>query len=77
MLAAVIVGSSGQIISPGSCPENVKSVDDLDVQKYLGTWYEYAKYPVYFEAEGKCVTAKYSLKADGTVNVENSLLNEK
>ncbi|XP_073846742.1 apolipoprotein D-like [Musca autumnalis] len=77
VLGAIIVGSSGQVVYPGACPENIKTVESLDLQKYLGSWYEYAKYPVYFESEGKCVTAKYTLNADNTVKVENSLVNEK
>lgn len=77
MLGAILVGTSGQIIYSGPCPDNIQTVDSLDVQKYLGSWYEYGKYPVYFENEGKCVMAKYTLNADGTVKVQNSLVNER
>lgn len=50
---------------------------NFSVDKYLGKWYEYAKYPVYFEADGKCITAQYSLQNNSVVGVKNSLVNEK
>ncbi|XP_061389554.1 apolipoprotein D-like [Musca vetustissima] len=76
ILGAILAGTSAQVIYSGPCPENIQTVDSLDLEKYLGSWYEYGKYPVYFENEGKCVTAKYTLNADGTVRVQNSLVNE-
>ena len=44
----------------------------LDVPRYMGTWYEIAKYPNQFQK--KCVSntrADYSAQADGTVRVVN------
>jgi apolipoprotein D and lipocalin family protein len=51
----------------------VKTIPSLDVQRYLGTWYEIAKYPNWFQK--KCVSntkAVYSANADGTLKVLNS-----
>lgn len=51
----------------------VKTIPTLDVQRYLGTWYEIAKYPNWFQK--KCVgntKAVYSARADGTLKVLNS-----
>lgn len=51
----------------------VKTIPSLDVQRYLGTWYEIAKYPNWFQK--KCVSntkAVYSARADGTLKVLNS-----
>ncbi|XP_065368373.1 apolipoprotein D-like [Calliphora vicina] len=76
-LTALLAVASAQIVSKGACPENVKVVEDFNVEKYLGKWYEYAKYPVYFEADGKCISAEYSLNSSGLVNVKNALINEK
>jgi len=48
----------------------VKTVPELDVQRYMGTWYEIAKYPNWFQK--KCVSntkAVYSIRADGTLKV--------
>lgn len=47
-------------------------VKELDVQKYLGTWYEIARYDHRFERGLVGVTAMYSLRDDGTIKVVNS-----
>jgi len=51
----------------------VKTILTLDVQRYLGTWYEVAKYPNWFQK--KCVSntkAVYSVRLDGNLKVLNS-----
>ena len=51
----------------------VKTIPSLDVQRYLGAWYEIAKYPNWFQR--KCLSntkAVYSARADGTLKVLNS-----
>lgn len=50
----------------------LRVVADLAVPRYMGTWYEIAKYPNWFQK--KCVSmtsADYSLNPDGTVQVIN------
>src|SRR5690606_27228311 len=50
----------------------VRSVEDLDLQRYLGLWYEIGRLPLRFEDDGaRDVTAEYSLRDDGTVQVDN------
>ena len=44
----------------------------IDINKYLGRWYEIAKIPKQFEQNFTNVTADYSLNSDGTINVINS-----
>lgn len=54
----------------------VKTIASLDVPKYLGTWYEIAKFPNWFQR--KCVgntKATYSMRADGNLKVLNSCKN--
>lgn len=56
----------------GDLPE-VQVVDNLDIERYMGTWYLIAALPSVFErqcAEG--TTATYTLNADGTVTVLNA-----
>ena len=51
----------------------VKTIPSLDVPRYMGTWYEIAKYPNWFQR--KCVSntkAVYSARDDGTLKVLNS-----
>jgi apolipoprotein D and lipocalin family protein len=47
-------------------------VKDLDIQKYLGTWYEIARYNHSFERGLVGVTANYSFRKDGKIKVVNS-----
>jgi apolipoprotein D and lipocalin family protein len=51
----------------------VKTIASLDVPRYLGTWYEIAKFPNWFQR--KCLSntkAVYSIKPDGNIRVLNS-----
>lgn len=50
----------------------LKTVESVDVPRYMGTWYEIAKFPIRFENGLVGVTATYSLLPDGTVGVLNS-----
>ncbi|KAM7344100.1 apolipoprotein D-like [Cochliomyia hominivorax] len=77
ILSTLLVLGSAQVFSEGACPSNLKIVEDFSVDKYLGKWFEYAKYPVYFESNGKCINAQYSLSDKANVvNVKNSLVYE-
>ena len=51
----------------------VKTIASLDVPRYMGNWYEIAKFPNWFQK--KCVAntkAVYAIKSDGNVQVLNS-----
>jgi lipocalin len=50
---------------------DIKPVDNLDVNKYMGRWYEIARLPTWFEDGLDYVTATYTLKNDGQVDVLN------
>ncbi len=53
----------------------VRSVDELDLDAYLGLWFEIGRLPLAFEEEGASdVTAEYSLRDDGTLTVDNRCL---
>lgn len=47
------------------------TVDRLDLQRYMGKWYEIARFNHRFERGLKEVTATYTLLPDGKVRVEN------
>lgn len=49
----------------------LSTVQSLDLQRYLGRWYEIARFPNRFEQDCVGVTATYSLNTDGTINVVN------
>lgn len=47
-------------------------VKDLDIEKYIGKWYEIARYDHRFERGLVGVTATYSFGKDGKIKVVNS-----
>jgi len=47
------------------------TVNDLDLNRYLGTWYEIARFPHSFEKNLVGVTATYSLMENGKIKVLN------
>ena len=47
------------------------SVDSVDLQRYLGKWYEIASYPAWFQKGCTGSTAEYSLLPDGKIQVLN------
>ena len=50
----------------------LKTVQYVDLERYLGKWYEIAKYPVVFEKNLVAVTATYSIRDDGKIKVTNA-----
>lgn len=53
-------------------PKGIKPVQDFELERYLGTWYEIARLDHRFERGLTNVTATYSLNDDGSVRVVNS-----
>lgn len=52
-------------------PANVVPVRDFELDRYLGVWHEVARLDHRFERGLEQVTARYSLRDDGTVRVLN------
>lgn len=50
----------------------MQPVADLDLDRYLGLWYEIARYPNRFERDCVAVTAEYTRLDDGRIGVRNS-----
>lgn len=51
---------------------NNATVDVFDLNRYLGNWYELARFNHSFERDMTACTANYSLNEDGTIKVVNS-----
>jgi len=60
----------------GRHPE-LPTVEHLDLQRYLGTWYEIARYPAPFQEGCVATGATYSLREDGGIRVLNRCLVER
>jgi len=52
-------------------PDGVTPVENFELARYLGTWYEIARLDHSFERGLSRVTAEYSLREDGGVRVVN------
>ncbi len=52
-------------------PDNVSPITGFDVNRYLGTWYEIARFDHSFERGLERVSAEYTLRDDGGIKVVN------
>lgn len=61
-----------------SIPQGIQPVENFQLERYLGKWYEIARLDHSFERGLSNVTAEYTLKEDGSVKVLNrGFLDEK
>ncbi|GLT18407.1 outer membrane lipoprotein Blc [Vibrio zhanjiangensis] len=67
LIACVLLILSGCL----GMPKSVEPVDNFELNRYLGTWYEIARLDHSFERGLSDVTAQYSLRSDGGVSVVN------
>ncbi len=67
-----LIALIGLIISSCATHDKLDVVEHVDLQKYLGTWYEIARLPAWFEEGCFGVTATYSMREDGKIKVINS-----
>jgi len=63
-LMALLSGCTG-------VPDGIEPVENLSVERYLGTWYEIARLDHSFERGLSRVTADYEQKRDGSIVVTN------
>jgi apolipoprotein D and lipocalin family protein len=49
----------------------LQTVDRVDLDRYLGTWYEIASLPAWFQKNCTGVTAEYTLQGEGLIQVVN------
>ena len=49
----------------------LQTVEKVDLERYLGTWYEIARYEYFFEKDCKNVSANYSIMDEETIKVIN------
>ena len=60
-----------------SKPKGAKAVTGLDAEKYLGKWYEIARFDFIHEKDMDNTTAEYSFNEDGSIKVVNRGYNYK
>lgn len=57
--------------SPLKANEPLKTVPHVDIERYMGEWFEIASFPQWFSRNCYNTTANYSLRSDGRVDVLN------
>lgn len=73
LFAVSVVFLSGCVTKPS----NIEPVKNFQAKKYLGKWYEIARFDNHFEKGMTNVKAEYSLNSDGSIKVVNSGVNAK
>ena len=59
------------LFSCAQLPKGAQAIDNFDAERYLGQWYEIARFDFRFERDMNNTTATYSLNENGTVKVLN------
>ncbi len=75
-----LLGSVSSVLLLSACagglPKGITPVQNFEVDRYLGTWYEIARLDHRFERGLTNVSAEYSLKDNGQIRVLNKGLDE-
>ncbi len=69
-----IILSLLMVVMLGGCmgmPKNMQPVDNFEVNRYLGKWYEIARLDHSFERGLEQVSAEYAMRDDGGIRVVN------
>ena len=74
LLGALLAGAAVYVAASPAAPASaLPTVPYVDLKRYLGRWYEIARYPNRFEKPGiRDVTATYTLRPDGRISVVNA-----
>jgi len=72
LLITFSLGFLALLNSCSSIPKNATAVENFNIDKYLGTWYEIARFDFRFEKNLNNVSAQYRLNERGNVIVLNS-----
>ena len=70
LAAAALAACASQPVNRAAEPP-LTTVATVDVERYLGKWYELARYPNSFQKECDAVTATYTKRDDGLIEVLN------
>jgi apolipoprotein D and lipocalin family protein len=69
LIAALLSGCTG-------IPDGLTAINGLEINRYMGTWYEIARLDHRFERGLNNISATYTLREDGSVNVLNKGWNQ-
>lgn len=72
LLVCLVLVVAILLTSCSTIPKGLSPVQHFNTEKYLGKWYEIARYDFMFEKNMSNVTAIYSMNSNGTIRVENN-----
>lgn len=67
-----VIHALGTVLTPSAIPADPSTREVVDIEKYMGLWYEIGRYANNFQDECGQTTANYSLREDGKVDVLNT-----
>src|SRR5690606_39618725 len=78
-IGAAVLISGGMLVYQAckTIPVNATAVKPFDIERYLGRWYEIARFDYRFERNLNNVTAQYAWGEDGKITVTNRGFNTK
>ena len=68
----MLAGTAAVAVAARKPPAPLRTTAFVDLDRYLGRWYEIARLPTRFERDMTHVTAEYSRDPDGSIRVVNS-----
>ena len=71
LAATALVASLALLACTPMGPVRTTTVDQVDAERYLGTWYELGSVKQFFSVGLVNITANYQLNPDGSIRVEN------
>jgi apolipoprotein D and lipocalin family protein len=75
-LGAIIMASSPLIAATEGKLPPLETVNHVDLNRYMGKWYEIASFPQWFQKGCVATSATYTQRKDGAVNVLNQCRKE-
>ena len=77
LAAGSLAGAAAYMLISFRSDKPLETVPRVNLKKYVGKWYEIARFPASFEKNCTCTTAEYTINDDGTVAVDNRCFNAK
>lgn len=74
MFKKLVIACSSMFVccqTPANAEPPLKTVEYVDVERYMGEWFEIASFPQWFSRNCFNTTANYKLRDDGRVDVVN------
>lgn len=71
LLVCFVLVSAIILMACQTIPKKISPVQNFNVQRYLGRWYEIARFDFRFEKNMNNVSAEYSTNPDGSIKVSN------